>query len=220
MTRLPQKPIKWEEKEAQQPPLGVRVRETFRPSVSLKSRLDFAVSRIEAQTQRLDNTSNRFSERDKSLFAKVVEAYSKHDLSQASAFATELAEIRKVERIVMQAKLALEQIVLRLKTVTELGDMVSTLGPVVGILRNVRTAIVGVLPDAGRELEEIGTMLNGIIADAGQTTGLTLNFETTNEDAQKILAEVATVAEQRIKEKFPELPAGIPVSNVKPATQA
>jgi len=39
---------------------------------------------------------------------------------------------------------------------------------------------------------------------------MTLNFDTVNEDAQKILTEAATVAEQRIKEKFPELPPGIP----------
>jgi hypothetical protein len=31
-----------------------------------------------------------------------------------------------------------------------------------------------------------------------------------NEDAGKILNEAATVAEQRIKEKFPELPPGMP----------
>jgi len=39
---------------------------------------------------------------------------------------------------------------------------------------------------------------------------MTLNFDTVNEDAQKILTEAATVAEQKIKEKFPELPPGIP----------
>jgi len=210
---------KWGEREEYQPPLGIRVKEAVRPPGPLKPRLDFAVRRIEAQIQRLDQTSDRFSERDKSLFAKVVESYSKHDLPHASVFASELAEIRKMEKTVINARLALEQIVLRLKTVTELGDMVSTLAPVVGVLRNVRTAIAGVLPEAGGELEQIGTLLSGIIMDAGQTTGLTLNFEATNEDAQKILTEAATVAEQRVKEKFPELPAGIPAVGERTQTQ-
>ena len=210
---------KWGEREEYQPPLGIRVKEAVRPPGPLKPRLDFAVRRIEAQIQRLDQTSDRFSERDKSLFAKVVESYSKHDLPHASVFASELAEIRKLEKTVINARLALEQIVLRLKTVTELGDMVSTLAPVVGVLRNVRTAIAGVLPEAGGELEQIGTLLSGIIMDAGQTTGLTLNFEATNEDAQKILTEAATVAEQRVKEKFPELPAGIPAVGERTQTQ-
>ena len=210
---------KWGESEEYQAPFSTRVKEAVHPPGPLKPRLDSAVRRIEAQIQRLDQTSDRFTERDKSMFAKVVEAYSKHDLPHANVFANELAEIRKMEKTVMHARLALEQIVLRLKTVTELGGMVSTLAPAVGVLRNVRTAIGGVLPEAGNELEQIGTMLSGIVMDAGQTTGLTLNFEATNEDAQKILTEAATVAEQRVKEKFPELPAGVPAVSEKAQTQ-
>jgi division protein CdvB (Snf7/Vps24/ESCRT-III family) len=49
-----------------------------------------------------------------------------------------------------------------------------------------------------------------MIVEAGQSTGLTINFETANEDAQKILIDAAAVAEQKVKERLPELPAGIP----------
>jgi division protein CdvB (Snf7/Vps24/ESCRT-III family) len=74
--------------------------------------------------------------------------------------------MRKTEKTVINARLALEQIVLRLKTVTELGDMVHALGPVICVLGSIRAAITGVLPDAGREREQIGTELNGIISNA------------------------------------------------------
>ena len=70
--------------------------------------------------------------------------------------------------------------------------------------------MASVFPEAERELGQIGNLLSGIIIDAGQSTGLTINFDTANEDAQKILTEAASVAEQKIKDKFPELPAGIP----------
>jgi hypothetical protein len=46
-----------------------------------------------------------------------------------------------------------------------------------------------------------------------------LNFEAANEDAQKILNEAAMVAEQKIKEKFPELPAGISSQPIGEKTQ-
>jgi division protein CdvB (Snf7/Vps24/ESCRT-III family) len=200
-------------------PFGTQVKEAFHPPGPLKPRLDYAIKCIEAQIQRLDQTNERFSERDKSVFAKIIEAYSKNDLPHANAFANELVNIRKMEKTVINARLVLEQIALRLKTVTELGGMVSTLAPVVSVLRNIGTALTGVLPDAGRELEQIGTMLSGIIMDAGQTTGLTLNFAATNEDAQKILTEAATVAEQKAKDKFPELPAGLPAVSGKARSQ-
>jgi division protein CdvB (Snf7/Vps24/ESCRT-III family) len=186
------------------------MKEAVRPPGPLKPRLDFAIRRIELQTQKLDQATERFSQRDKTIFARIVDAYAKHDTARANVFANELAEIRKMERLIINARLALEQIVLRLRTVSELGDVVSTLGPAVGVLRSVRAGLVTVFPEAENELGEIGNLLSGIMIEAGQSQGMTLNFDSANEDAQKILTEAATVAEQRIKEKFPELPPGMP----------
>jgi division protein CdvB (Snf7/Vps24/ESCRT-III family) len=200
---------RWEGKHADQP-LTTRIKETVRPPPPLKPRLEMAVKRIELQINKLDQASERFSQRDKSMFAKVVEAYSKHDMEHARVFANELAEIRKMEKMIMNAKLALEQIALRLRTVTELGDVITTLAPAVGVLKSIRVGLSSFMPEADRELSEIGDLLSGIVIEAGQTTGLTLNFEAANEDAQRILTEAAAVAEQRIKEKFPELPSVLP----------
>jgi division protein CdvB (Snf7/Vps24/ESCRT-III family) len=200
---------RWETKR-DDTPFGNRLKEAVKPPGPLKPRLDFAVRRIELQIQKLDQATDRFSQRDKTIFARIVDAYTKHDSSRANVFANELAEIRKMERLIMNARLALEQIVLRLRTVSELGDVVSTLGPAVGVLRSVRAGLVSVFPEAESELGEIGNMLSGIMMEAGSGTGMTLNFDNVNEDAGKILNEAATVAEQRIKDKFPELPPGMP----------
>ncbi len=204
----------WGGKE-QDTPLTTRIRETVRPAGPLKPRIDFAVRRIDMQIQRLDKASDRFTERDKSIFTRIVQAYSKHDMTRANVFANELTEIRKMEKMIMHARLALEQIVLRLRTVSELGDVVSTLAPAVGVLRTVKSGMASIFPEAEKELGQIGTLLSGIIVDAGHSTGLTLNFEAVNEDAQKILNEAASVAEQKIKDKFPELPAGLPTVSEK-----
>ena len=91
----------------------------------------------------------------------------KHDTQHASAFATELAEIRKMNKMVTQAKLALEQIVLRLNTITELGDIVVTLTPAMSVIRNVKQGLVGVLPEAESEIGEISGLLSSILVDAG-----------------------------------------------------
>jgi division protein CdvB (Snf7/Vps24/ESCRT-III family) len=200
---------KWETKR-DDAPFAKRIQEAVKPPGPLKPRLDFAVRRIELQIQKLDQATDRFGQRDKTIFARIVDAYTKHDSSRANVFANELAEIRKMERLIMNARLALEQIVLRLRTVSELGDVVSTLGPAVGVLRSVKAGLVSVFPEAESELGEIGNMLSGIMMEAGSGSGMTLNFDNVNEDSTKILNEAATVAEQRIKDKFPELPPGMP----------
>src|SRR5512139_1021857 len=202
---------KWESKREDEP-FTSKLKEAVRPPGPLKPRLDFAVRRIDLQVQKLDQATERFAQRDRAIFAKIVDAYTKHDTARANVFANELAEVRKMSRLIINAKLALEQITLRLRTVSELGDVVSTLGPAVGVLRTVRSGLVSVFPEAENELGEIGNMLSGIMIEAGQGSGMTLNFDTVNEDASKILTEAATVAEQRIKEKFPDLPPGMPAA--------
>ncbi len=205
---------KWGEREAKTP-FYTKIKEAVRPPGPLKPRLNSAIKRVELQIRRLEKATNRFSERDKSLFARTVKAYSQRDIVRANVFANELAEMRKTEKMVMHAMLALEQVVLRLRTVSELGDVVSALAPTVGVLRGVRTGMAGVLPEAERELGQIGNLLNEIIIDTGQSTGLDVNFEAANEDAQNILKEAATIAEQKIKEELPEIPADVPTVREK-----
>lgn len=174
----------------------------------LKPRMDLAAKRLEQQITKLDQASERFTHKDKALFAKLVDAYAKHDTAYANIYANELAEIRKMARLTMNARLALDQVMLRLATCTEFGDIVATLAPAIGVLRSVGSGITGVMPEAETELGEIGNMLSGMMFDAGLGAGSTMNFNNVNEDAAKILNEAATVAEQKISSNFPELPSG------------
>lgn len=179
----------------------------MRPSSPLKPRIELAIRRVEAQIQYLESALNRLSERDRVLFSRVVDAYSRHDIQRANILANELAELRKMASFMMNAQLSLERVVLRLKTVSQLGNVVVTLAPATKVLQSVRSGVAGILPNAERELGQVGTILNEIMVEAGQSMGMTPDFEVANEDARKILSEAAMVAEQRMKEKFPELPA-------------
>jgi division protein CdvB (Snf7/Vps24/ESCRT-III family) len=196
----------------QKPGMGDKVKEAIKPSGPLKPRLEDAVRAIQTQVARLDATCTKLKERDAAIFNKVVTAIQKHDTQHASVYANELAEVRKMNKMVTSSRLALEQIVLRLNTVTELGDIVVTLAPAMSVIRSVKTGIISVLPEAEREINEISGLLSSILVDAGQTSGASLNFEVANEDAEKILAEASAVAEQRMKERFPELPTGVPTA--------
>jgi division protein CdvB (Snf7/Vps24/ESCRT-III family) len=185
------------------------IRSTITPPPPLKPRMDYAIRRLDLQIHRLNQASEKFSQKDKALFSKIVDAYSKHDSAHANIYANELAQVRKMEKLVMNARLALDQVQLRLRTVTEFGDIVATLGPVIGVLRSVSVGLVGVIPEAENELGDIGNMLSGLIFDVGQSSGFSLNFNSVNEDTAKILNEAATVAEQKISANFPDLPPGL-----------
>ncbi|MEM1556525.1 MAG: Snf7 family protein [Candidatus Bathyarchaeia archaeon] len=179
----------------------------LRPGPPLRHKIELALKRIEAQIQYLNGAISLLTQRDKALFQKVVEAYSRHDMRRANVYANELAEIRKMANFMMNAELALERVALRLRTVTEVGNVAAVLAPVGRILQSVRTSIAGVFPSAERELGEITTLLDEVMVEASQLTGISPDFEVASDEAEKILSEAAVIAEQRMKEKFPELPA-------------
>jgi division protein CdvB (Snf7/Vps24/ESCRT-III family) len=199
---------KWEQKR-EGDSFSKAILNTIQPAPPLKPRLDFACKKLEMQISKLDQANERFTQKDKSLFTKLVDAYTQHDSAHANIYATELAGIRKVSKLIMNARLALDQVALRIRTVSELGDVVSALGPCVGVLRSVSSGLGGVLPEAEGELSDIGNILSGLMFEAGTTSGMSLNFDSVNEDTAKILSEAATVAEQRVSANFPDLPAGM-----------
>ena len=201
---------KWEQKRDEGNSFGKSIRETIQPPPALKPQLEFACRKLDLQISKLDQANERFQQKDKALFAKIVDAYTKHDSAHANIYSTELAEIRKMSKLIMNARLALDQVALRIRTVSELGDVVAALGPCVGVLRSVSTGLGGVLPEAEGELGDIGNMLSGLMFEAGSSSGMSLNFDSVNEDASKILSEAATVAEQRVSANFPDLPPGMP----------
>ena len=201
---------KWEQKRDEGDSFSKTVKQTIQPPAPLKQQLDNACRKLDLQINKLDQANERFTQKDRALFAKIVDAYTKHDSAHANIYSTELAEIRKMSKLIMNARLALDQVALRIRTVSELGDVVSALGPCVGVLRSVSSGLGGVLPEAEGELGDIGNMLSGLMFEAGSSSGMSLNFDCVNEDASKILAEAATVAEQRVSANFPDLPPGMP----------
>jgi division protein CdvB (Snf7/Vps24/ESCRT-III family) len=189
--------------------IGERLRTRFNNPGPLKPRLDAVMRQIQIVMAKLDTSMAKIRDRDAALFAKTVAAVQKHENQRASMFANELAEVRRVGKMVTQSRLALEQVVLRLNTITELGDVVTTLAPATSIVRNVKADIAGVMPDAEGEMGEVSSLLSGILVDAGSMGGYTMNFETANEEAEKALSEAAAVAESRMKEKFPDIPQSV-----------
>ena len=199
---------KWEKKD-QGPGIIGRLRGSVTAPRPLKSQIEQADRQIRVLISQLDATVNRIKQRDSTIFKSVVSALAKHDAQHAAVFANELTEVRKMGKMVTQAQLALEQISLRLGTITDLGEIANTLAPAVSVIRSMKDTLGSALPQADREIGEISDLLSSVLVDAGASGGLSLNFDAANEDAQKVMEEAAAVAEQKMRDSFPEIPVGI-----------
>ena len=191
----------WNTKEKE--PLLAKVKDKVTPQPPLRNRVETTQRAMQTLISRLDQKQSRLKSHDTALFNKVVEATQKHDKNRAAAYANELAELRKITSNVTQMKLVLEQINLRMGTVQDFGDIVTSITPIVSVIKGMRNSMSGILPEASSEMSEIGEMMNGLIADAGQFGGSSPLIESSSAETNNILAEAAAVAEVNDEEKFP-----------------
>ena len=195
--------------------IGEQLKSVFGREKPLRYRLAMAHYKINTMSRRLEVYLERLKARDKDLFERVVEALIGKDMTRASIYANEVAELRKVAKALLMVQVALEQISLRLETIREIGDVAVYLGPVVGVIKEVRGAIKTVLPEVGIELGEVQDMLQETMMEAGEMLGTGGGSVYTGPEARKIIEEAKVIAEQRMKESFPSLPA-IPSGSIQP----
>lgn len=200
---------KWD-KNDQGPGFMSRFRINARAPAPLKVQIEEANRQIRTLIAQLDAAVNRIKQRDAAIFRQVVYSLAQRDSQHAVVYANELSEVRKMGKMVTQAELALEQISLRLGTITDLGEIATTLAPAVTVIKDMKEGLQSVLPEADREIGEISGLLSSVLIDAGTTGGISLNFDAANEEAQKVLNEASEVAEERMKENFPDIPLTLP----------
>ena len=182
-----------------------KFKESNKPKQGLKHQINTVIQRIEGQKNKLNNASKRFEQRDSTLFNRVTKALTERDTMRANVLASELAEIRKVEKMLMHAGLALESVSIRLKTVSELGEVITVLAPAAGVLNSIRGGMSGIFPEAGREIENIGNLLTDIVSTTNQDMERPVDIKSASLEATKILKEAELAASKRLQEQLPEV---------------
>jgi len=175
------------------------------PSENLKEKIALVTKRLDAQTSSLDNAVKRFEMRDAAIFQRVIKALGDRDEARANILATELAEIRKVEKMLTHASLAMQSVSMRLNTVSEVGDLVTVLNPAKNLLNSIRTEMCSVLPEASQELGNIGSLLSDIVTTTNQSNDTPVNTVMASADALQILEEAEVAAESKLQAQLPEV---------------
>jgi len=146
---------------------------------------------------------------DHALFEKCIEARIGRDTIHAMMYANECVEIRKLAQLIVSSQYALEQMMLRLQTVKKFSKILITMSPVVGVLKETRSRLVGIVPSVANSLTEVNQILDKNLKEMGTTTTQHTQGITCSDAAMKILEEANFAAEQSIREKFPNIPLDV-----------
>ena len=178
----------------------------IKPEAALKNKIDDAGKKMEQQILRLEQAHNKLKQNHEHIFKKIVEAKLTRNESKARTYAVELTEIRKVKDKIGGAKLAMEQIKLRLSTVSELGDIVVTLSPCMSLIKGLAPSISALMPQMHSSMENLTTTLGDMITDSSLSEESITPTNQGNEEAEAILKEAHDVLEGRTLSSIPEPP--------------
>jgi division protein CdvB (Snf7/Vps24/ESCRT-III family) len=195
----------WE--SSTQPSTFSKLTSAMRKPQPLRERISFTIYKLKVQQGRLEQAYQRMQTHYNGLFRRCTNAVLAKDSARASIYANECAEIRKMCQTILRGQFAIEQVVLRLETVEEFGDIAVEMNPVANVINSIKGNLAGVVPEVSYRLGEIGNTLTDLVMDSGRVTATSWNVITSGEEAEKILEDANAIAEQKMKERFPTLPA-------------
>jgi division protein CdvB (Snf7/Vps24/ESCRT-III family) len=191
--------------------LSQRILDKVKPDVPLKNKIDVAQKNLQLQIVKLDEIGTKIKQKNDYIFNKIVSAQKTNNHLHAKAYATELLEIRKMHNMVNGAKLALEQIQLRLNTVSELGDIVVTLSPCMSVIKGLGTSLNGIMPEATSSMQNLSQILGDVLTGSSMnSTSSAMSTYSPSADTLAILEEAQAVIEGQARANIPEPPSMAP----------
>jgi division protein CdvB (Snf7/Vps24/ESCRT-III family) len=166
----------------------------------VKLKIEQASSQLRLQIAKLDQVAAKLREEDDEIFSRIVSSIREKDNDRAKVLASELSVMLKMGGMLTEARLTLEQLTLRLSTVTDMGDLADAATPSLEAIRAVGPSLASLVPDSEHEMGEISELLSGALA--GQIGTNQPAFETSNDAAESVV-QAATIQQAT---KFPEVP--------------
>lgn len=183
-----------------------RIVDTMHPA-PLRDKLVQTVYGLNMVSRKLEDSKLRIEQKHKTLFSKCIKAQEAKDTQTAVMYANECSQVKKIAQTIVTSQLALEQVVLRLETIEDFGDVAAEVMPAAAVIRSVKGRLAGLIPEVSMNLGSISQTLDGLVLEVGEATGQSWNIMSSGEDSEKVLAEAAMVAEQKVRDGFPDLPA-------------
>ena len=190
--------------------LSQKVISKVKPDEPLKNKIDFAQRKLQSQISKLEVINEKLRKKHDMIFEKIVNAQRNNKNVYAQAYAGELTQVRKMKNMISGAKLSMEQVKLRLDTVSELGDVVVTLSPCMSIIKGLSPSLNGIMGEAGASMTDLSQILGDVMAGSSVSGGDTMSVsKETNSDTLAILEEAHNVIAGQTKTAIPDIPENL-----------
>jgi division protein CdvB (Snf7/Vps24/ESCRT-III family) len=163
----------------------------------LKPKIEHASLKLKEQIEKLDQIASNLKTQDDEVFSMIVSSLQENERERAEILARELSIMLKMSSMLVEAKLALEQLTLRLGTVKDIGDLAEAVRPSLDVIKHVKPSLATFVPDSEQEIERLSDLLTGTLAEARRVDVSTSSVEPVDEESEKAITEAVAHHESR-----------------------
>ena len=167
---------------------------------------------LKSQQFKLGQVIVKLTTRDRILFKTCASALQEKNNERAAIFANELAEIRKLTKVIYHTQILVERIILRLETLKEFNAAFADLKPVLTNLQSVTKSLSTFMPQMAIEMERVNESIFEVISMSKiDSSKLEVPTDVKTPGGEEVLAEVAGFLEEKLTEQLPTPPVSAPV---------
>ena len=174
----------------------------------LKKKLISAAKRIEVHKREVTSLRLRLEYRRQSLFEKVVRSIENKDEDSAKVFSVEHTELAKVLKVVKVSELALTQIIVRIESIRDVGDVYANMNEAFKIMKGINNSVSGVVPTLENATEEVNATLSETLTDLGNLSS-SVSLDVKHENGQELLEKAKLFAEEKVLEMNEGIPSSV-----------
>jgi division protein CdvB (Snf7/Vps24/ESCRT-III family) len=193
------------------------IKNPFRASPNFEELVGKAVPKLKSQKFKLGQVIVKLTHRDKVLFKTCATALKAKNNERAAIFANELAEIRKLTKVLYHTQILVERIILRLETLKEFNAAFADLKPVLKNLKVITKGLSSFMPQMAYEMERVNETIFEVMTTCKiDSSKLEVPTDVKTPGGEEVLQEVAELLEEQITEKLPAPPTSAPVVEKSP----
>jgi len=161
--------------------------------------------RLNVQKNRLSHSRAELEVMAGNIYNWIIEAKVKGDWERFKMYINEYVEVKKICKLMVKIELVLEAALLRLETVKSFSDVAIAVIPLQTLLDTLKSEFIDSIPKLSIKLSEVFENIKSVMIEISETSS-SLYREAIMNEAEKILREASIVADQKVKEKLPEIP--------------
>jgi len=173
----------------------------LKESLPLKPRIENVMNKTQLQISKLDAKIAKMKGMEQEIFNKVIDAVKTRNTNYAKSLSNELLQLRKSQRTLNQARIALEQVSMRISTIHDLGEIMEILEPAMSPVKGLKSDFERLVPSTDMELNYMQMLTDSILSDSMQNNeidviDMNIVGSSKNKDTDHIMNEASAVLEE------------------------